>query len=189
MKSDLSGTRLLRPWGDCSDCGYILCAGKKMLPCVRHFLSFLLSICFFIQMSGAATAGSGISPEKIRKVGIIKDTWVSAVNNEQYGNNGAENRLKIKGQQEFALIDFIISPIASYTAGRAEAGHGWKYGPAERIDRLPIPLGQLLFIPGGFLPERRYVHGTLRKIMGVEKRWDFMLPTRKTARRIPFPAT
>ena len=91
MKSDLRGTRLLRPWGDCSDCRNILCAGKKILPCVRRFLSYLLSICVFILTSGTTTASKDICPESIQKVAIIKDTWVSAVKDEQYGNNGAEN--------------------------------------------------------------------------------------------------
>ena len=77
---------------------------------MRCFFSFFLCMCFFIQLSGATTAGADVSPGSNQKVAIIKDTWVSAVNNEQYGNNGAENRLKLKGQQEFALVDF--DPLA-----------------------------------------------------------------------------
>ena len=58
---------------------------------MRGFFSFYLCMCFFIQLSGATTAGADVSPGSNQKVAIIKDTWVSAVNNEQYGNNGAEN--------------------------------------------------------------------------------------------------
>lgn len=74
---------------------------------VKRFLYIILCIVF-----GAATApfAAASFPARIQKIHIVMDTWVSAVHNEQYGNNGAEKRLKLKGQQEFALVDF--DPLA-----------------------------------------------------------------------------
>ena len=42
---------------------------------------------------------------------VSRDTWVSAVGEEQEGNNGASSRLKFKGIQEFTLLDGDFSAI------------------------------------------------------------------------------
>jgi len=42
---------------------------------------------------------------------VIRDNWVSAVADETEGNNGGAKRLKVKGQQEFTLIDIDPAPL------------------------------------------------------------------------------
>jgi hypothetical protein len=37
---------------------------------------------------------------------VIRDTWISSVGKERFGNNGGSAKLKLKGSQEYALIDF-----------------------------------------------------------------------------------
>lgn len=42
---------------------------------------------------------------------VIRDTLISSVANEANGNNGAVKRLKVKGQQEFILLDIDSQPL------------------------------------------------------------------------------
>ena len=45
------------------------------------------------------------------KCTVIKDTWISSLPKEKYGNNGGSRRLKVKGQQEYTLLDIDPSPL------------------------------------------------------------------------------
>lgn len=40
-----------------------------------------------------------------------RDTWVSSVEEERNGGNGGAKRLKVKGQQEYSLLDFDLSTL------------------------------------------------------------------------------
>ena len=40
---------------------------------------------------------------------VTRDTWLSSIGSEKSGGNGAADRLKVKGQQEYALMD--IDPV------------------------------------------------------------------------------
>ena len=52
-----------------------------------------------------------VAAETVR-VPVSRDTWVSSANREEtLGNNGASPRLKLKGYQEFSLLDFDLSSI------------------------------------------------------------------------------
>ncbi len=42
---------------------------------------------------------------------VTKDTWFSAMGNEKFGNNGGSQYLKLKGRQEFALVDCNVSQL------------------------------------------------------------------------------
>ena len=50
---------------------------------------------------------------------VTRDTWVSAVGDEQGGNNGASSRLKFKGIQEFSLVDGDFSALKGRRIERA----------------------------------------------------------------------
>jgi hypothetical protein len=50
---------------------------------------------------------------------VTRDTWVSAVGPEQEGNNGASPRIKLKGIQEFTLLDADFSAIKGRRIQRA----------------------------------------------------------------------
>ena len=41
---------------------------------------------------------------------VARDTWISKVQDERYGSNGAASRLKLKGQQEYSIFD--LDPAA-----------------------------------------------------------------------------
>ena len=43
------------------------------------------------------------------KCTVMQDTWISSVAEEKNGSNGGAKNLKLKGQQEFVLIDFDFS--------------------------------------------------------------------------------
>ena len=51
---------------------------------------------------------------------ITRDAWISAYPGEQDGNNGGSSRLKLKGIQEFSLIDFDSSSLRGKEVARAE---------------------------------------------------------------------
>lgn len=55
-----------------------------------------------------------------RRVEVSRDAWISAFPSEQAGNNGAASRLKLKGIQEFFLIDFDPASLAEMVCERAE---------------------------------------------------------------------
>ena len=46
-----------------------------------------------------------------QRVEVSRDLWISAYSKEVEGNNGGSHRLKLKGIQEFFLIDFDPVPL------------------------------------------------------------------------------
>jgi hypothetical protein len=52
-------------------------------------------------------------------VPVTRDTWVSAVGTEREGNNGASPRIKLKGIQEFCLVDGDFSALKGRRIERA----------------------------------------------------------------------
>ena len=46
-----------------------------------------------------------------KRVEVSRDLWISAYPKEVEGNNGGSHRLKLKGIQEFFLIDFDPAPL------------------------------------------------------------------------------
>jgi len=58
------------------------------------------------------TANSTWPPEGERIVcPVVRDTWVSSVGDEKTGSNGGAKRLKLKGNQEYSLLDFDLSAL------------------------------------------------------------------------------
>jgi hypothetical protein len=54
---------------------------------------------------------SGIALQAQQRVEVSRDLWISAYSKEVEGNNGGSHRLKLKGIQEFFLIDFDPAPL------------------------------------------------------------------------------
>ncbi len=42
---------------------------------------------------------------------VLRDLWISSAVGEEEGNNGAASRLKVKGYQEFSILDFDVSSL------------------------------------------------------------------------------
>ncbi|MFM9001122.1 MAG: hypothetical protein ACKORB_05805, partial [Opitutia bacterium] len=53
------------------------------------------------------------------RVEVSRDLWISSFRSEREGNNGAAPRLKLKGTQEFFLIDFDPAPLKGRRVVRA----------------------------------------------------------------------
>jgi len=68
-------------------------------------------------LAGAVAAGAG--PEPLR-VEVTRDLWISSYPKEQEGNNGKSPKLKLKGTQEFFLIDLDTSKLGGRRVTRAE---------------------------------------------------------------------
>ena len=54
-----------------------------------------------------------------RRVEVSRDLWISSYPSEQEGNNGGSPKLKLKGTQEFFLIDFDPAPFKGRKVVRA----------------------------------------------------------------------
>ncbi len=70
-----------------------------------------------IVVYGLIASSIGMEPVRIE---ASRDAWISAYPSEQEGNNGAAHRLKLKGIQEFFLIDFDCSAYRGKHVQRAE---------------------------------------------------------------------
>ncbi len=64
--------------------------------------------------------GFAISAAEPTRVNVSRDVWISAYPSEQQGNNGGSHKLKLKGIQEFFLIDFDPEPLRGKSIDRAE---------------------------------------------------------------------
>ncbi len=58
------------------------------------------------------------APE-VRRVEVTRDLWLSSYRTEREGNNGASPKLKLKGIQEFFLMDFDPLPLRGQRVVRA----------------------------------------------------------------------
>ena len=69
-------------------------------------------ICGLLHLCHASAVTLQAQPTRIE---ISRDTWVSAYQeggySEQDGNNGGDHRLKLKGIQEFSIVDIDPSPL------------------------------------------------------------------------------
>jgi hypothetical protein len=72
---------------------------------------------FFAIVTLRSTAAPATEPIRIE---TSRDAWISAYSGEQEGNNGGAPRLKLKGIQEFFLIDFDASAHQGKKVRRAE---------------------------------------------------------------------
>lgn len=83
-----------------------------------------ISVLIALFMGSAATKAqeSGMPVERVpvpfpdlktdgQRVEVSRDLWISSVPQEQAGNNGGSPKLKLKGIQEFFLIDFDPAPF------------------------------------------------------------------------------
>jgi hypothetical protein len=64
----------------------------------------------------AASSLSALEPQRVE---VSRDVWISAYSKEQEGNNGGSHKLKLKGIQEFFLIDFDPAPFAGKRVKKA----------------------------------------------------------------------
>ncbi|EDY17452.1 hypothetical protein CfE428DRAFT_4969 [Chthoniobacter flavus Ellin428] len=65
----------------------------------------------------AFAAERQLSPTRVE---VSRDLWISSYEKEREGNNGASPKLKLKGIQEFFLIDFDPVPLRGKRVVRAE---------------------------------------------------------------------
>ena len=71
-----------------------------------------------------------------QRVEATRDLWVSSFEKEREGNNGASPKLKLKGIQEFFLIDFDPAPLTGKRVVRAQL-HVHPEG-AETLGRITV---------------------------------------------------
>lgn len=65
-------------------------------------------------------AGALAAADAGQRVEVSRDVWISSFATEREGNNGAAPRLKLKGIQEFFLIDFDPAPWRGKRVVRAQ---------------------------------------------------------------------
>ena len=87
---------------------------------------------FFIAITGVL---GRLEAETLR-FPAVRDLYVSSASGEEEGNNGASPRLKVKGYQEFSLLDFDVASLR----GRRikEAKIGVKLASEERLHQVTV---------------------------------------------------
>lgn len=75
---------------------------------------FLLAAIFILSALTLTGAAEPVRAE------ITRDNWVSSYRTEVEGNNGASPKLKLKGVQEFSLIDIDVAPLQGKRVTKAE---------------------------------------------------------------------
>lgn len=97
--------------------------------CSRNLVARVLSVL----LSGSFLA----SPLQAQKrVDVTRDLWISSYETEQEGNNGGSPKLKLKGVQEFFLVDFAGDDLRGKRVTRAQL-HLHLEG-AETLGRITV---------------------------------------------------
>src|SRR3954466_14187614 len=78
-------------------------------------------------------ARSEPSPQRVE---VSRDLWISSYTKEREGNNGGSPKLKLKGIQEFFLVDIEPAPLRGKRVVRAEL-HLHPEG-AESLGRITV---------------------------------------------------
>lgn len=107
----------------------------------RWFISLLLALTLHAQ--------------EARRIEVSRDLWISAYDSEREGNNGGSPRLKLKGIQEFFLLDFDPAPLQGWRCVKARlhlhpedaailgrltvstVAENWVEGPGTGYARIP----------------------------------------------------
>lgn len=66
------------------------------------------------------TASARAAAPQFLRVEVSRDAWISSYPKEQEGNNGGSPKLKLKGIQEFFLVDLDPAPLRGKRITRAE---------------------------------------------------------------------
>ncbi|TWT83444.1 hypothetical protein CA13_49090 [Planctomycetes bacterium CA13] len=74
----------------------------------------------FCVLIGFSMGAAALFAEQPVRVEVSRDAWVSAYPSEVEGNNGGSHRLKLKGIQEFSLVDFDARELQGKHVERAE---------------------------------------------------------------------
>ncbi len=82
-----------------------------------------------------------------RRVEVTRDLWISSYEKEREGNNGASAKLKLKGIQEFFLIDLDPGPLQGKRIVRAQL-HVHNEGP-ETLGRVTVSTVAEAWTEGG----------------------------------------
>ncbi len=88
----------------------------------------------FLSLVLMGVCGTALAAEPVR-VPVTRDAWISAFPAEQEGNNGGSPRMKLKGIQEFALVDGDWGALAGKKVARAEL---WLH-----LESKDAPLGRV----------------------------------------------
>lgn len=67
---------------------------------------------------------------------VTRDLWISSANGETEGNNGGAPKLKLKGYQEFSIVDFDVTPLVRKEIKKATLH--LKLASNERLYRVGV---------------------------------------------------
>lgn len=82
-------------------------------------------------------AGAALRVEaKTLRFQAVRDLYVSSASGEEEGNNGASPRLKVKGYQEFSLLDFDVAELRGLRI--KEAKIAVKLASEERLRQVTV---------------------------------------------------
>src|SRR5262249_10987788 len=133
----MDGTRApsVRRWQPARTKGPLLMVGTALES--RSWLVFLLATAASLSLAcGCDAEAQPTAPSRSVRLDVTRDTWVSEVDREADGNNGAAPRLKFKGIQEMSLLDVDAAPLRG-RAIRSATLHLQKAGE-ERLWRVTV---------------------------------------------------
>jgi len=90
---------------------------KNKGRCKVSLMSSYRLLCFVMLWTGILSV---FAAPVAKRVEVSRDLWISAVGKEGEGNNGASPKLKLKGIQEFFLIDFDPAQLKGQRVVRAQ---------------------------------------------------------------------
>ena len=73
----------------------------------------------FIGLVGVLLVCVNFAAAETIRIPVSRDLWVSSASGEEEGNNGKATRLKLKGYQEFSILDFDLSAIKGRSIEKA----------------------------------------------------------------------
>ena len=72
------------------------------------------------------------------RIPVSRDLWVSSADGETEGNKGKASQLKLKGYQEFSILDFDLSKIVAVHGFSSNLARNWSFvNRRKRVEFRP----------------------------------------------------
>ncbi len=97
---------------------------------------FLFALLFILTFGALLTSRAAALNAETVRLPITRDLWISSAHGEEDANNGATPRLKVKGYQEFSILDFDVSAVRGKRITKATLH--LKLAGEERLYRVGV---------------------------------------------------
>lgn len=109
---------------------------KPLSKTIKETIDSRMLFMIVVLANFLSTISLAQSSEKVLRLDVSRDTWVSGVGDEAFGSNGASPRLKLKSIQELSLIDFDIGSLRGKQIRSANLF--LKVASDQSVDRITV---------------------------------------------------